>query len=68
MISAEEKAQRFLIGKKSSKEGDGQIVFLKDSFLFKDWFLSSFWEKLLFILGGIALFWTIFERVFLGRW
>ena len=36
--------------------------------LFKVWYLEHAWEKIVFVLGFVALAWTIFERLFLGRW
>lgn len=64
MSSREEKIQRFLTGKKKFEQ---PTLDFKNSFFFKDWYLSNWFEKLIFVFGFIALLWTIFELLFLGR-
>lgn len=44
------------------------ITIWKNSKFAQDWYLDKWWEKVVFILGFLALIWTIVERFFLGRW
>jgi hypothetical protein len=45
-----------------SEEKEIQPVFsLKNTFLGKDWYLESWYEKLIFVLGFVALAWTILK-------
>lgn len=67
MTSKEEKVRRFLMGKKSEKELNKPIINWKNSFFGQDWYLDKLWEKAVFILGFLALLWTIFEILFLHR-
>jgi len=55
-----------------AKEGEPTMTFLKDSKLFeglkKDWYLSSWFEKFIFILGFVALIYSIIRIVAQGIW
>lgn len=65
MTSQEEKVQRFLTGKKRDKAEPG-ATFQLPPILKMDWYLSSWIEKLLFVLGFFALIWTIFSLAVFG--
>lgn len=65
MSTQEEKIQRFLTGKKS-KTSEKVATFQLPPFLKMDWYLSSWIEKLLFVLGFVALLWTIFSLAVFG--
>jgi len=64
MGKQERKIARMLGIKNSNEESHP----FRNSALMKDWYLDKIWEKIVFVLGFIALVWTIIERLFLGRW
>jgi hypothetical protein len=61
-MNQQDKINNFLRGKK--KESPVTFGF-KNSVFGRDWYLSSFWEKTIFVLGFFALLWTIFKLVIL---
>lgn len=65
MTNREEKAMRFILGKKRFEQSKSPQI--SSGFFGMTWYLDSWWEKLAFVLGFFALIWTIFELVFLGR-
>ncbi len=47
------------------KKSDGPAVEFK---LAQDWYLTTWFEKLIFILGGLSLFYSIARIIFQGVW
>lgn len=50
------------------KPGELKVTFFKDSMFAKDWYLETWFEKILFVLGFVALAWTLIQRAFFGSW
>jgi hypothetical protein len=66
MSTREEKVQRFLMGKKSKSSEPAGLKIQLPPFLKMDWYLSSWFEKAIFVLGFVALLWTIFSLAVFG--
>ena len=50
------------------KEEQKPLFNWKESFFGKDWYLESWYEKLIFVAGFVALVWTLIKLVFLHQW
>lgn len=59
MTSQEEKARRFLMGKKSKKVSESGAVFQLPPALKMAWYLNNWFEKSIFVLGFFAILYTI---------
>jgi hypothetical protein len=61
-MNQQDKVNAFLRGKKK----ESPVTFgLKNSVFGKTWYLESKFEKAIFVLGFLALLWTIFKLVIL---
>lgn len=49
-------------GLASKKDNEQKPLFdIKNTFIGKDWYLETWFEKILFVLGFVALAWTILK-------
>jgi len=61
-----------VLGVAGKKDEEVKVVFMKNSALFqgifKTWYFDTWYEKLIYVLGFVALFYSIGRIVFQGFW
>lgn len=63
MGKQEKQLMRALGVKSGKKDETPKVTFLKNSGLYKTWYFETWFEKLIYVLGFVALVWTIIKLV-----
>jgi hypothetical protein len=63
LTNKEQKILDKLTGSTPAKKGE-PLIDWTNSLFGKDWYLTSWFDKILFVLGAVAMLWTIFKLAF----